>query len=142
MLFRSYCSSSDDIVSFADGYPFLLITEASLAELNRRMQAEGSPAVPMKRFRPNLVVRGANAHDEDHWKKIKIGDCVFDVVKPCSRCIIPTINTDTGDKAKEPMKTLLTYRKKDNKVYFGQNLIQVYQSGLTLSVGDVVEIIC
>ena len=137
-----YRSSSNDIVSFADGYPFLLITEASLAELNKRMQEEGSPAVPMKRFRPNLVVKGTDAHDEDRWKKIKIGDCVFDIVKPCSRCIIPTINTDTGDKAKEPMKTLLTYRKKDSKVYFGQNLIPVYQPGLVLSVGDVVEVIC
>ncbi len=137
-----YRSSSNDIVSFADGYPFLLITEASLAALNRRMQEEGSPAVPMKRFRPNLVVKGADAHDEDRWKKIKIGDCVFDVVKPCSRCIIPTINTDTGDKAKEPMKTLLTYRKKDKKVYFGQNLIQEYQPDLSLSVGDTVKIIC
>ena len=109
----------DDQVGLADGFPFLLISQASLDDLNDRLQTPLS----MLRFRPNLVVSGCRPHAEDDWQRIRIGDIGFRVVKPCSRCIIPTIDPDTGERGREPMQTLLTYRRRDNKVYFGQNLI-------------------
>jgi uncharacterized protein YcbX len=106
-------------VSFTDGYPFLLISEASLLDLNNRL----SRPLEMKRFRPNLVVRGCEAYEEDSWKRIQIGELVFELVKPCSRCTITTVDPLTAEVGKEPLKTLATYRKKGSKVYFGQNLI-------------------
>ena len=109
----------DDQVGLADGFPFLLISQASLDDLNHRLQTPLS----MLRFRPNLVVSGCRPHAEDDWQHIRIGDIGFRVAKPCSRCIIPTIDPDTGERGREPMQTLLTYRRRDNKVYFGQNLI-------------------
>lgn len=109
-----------DIVSFADGYPFMLIGQASLDDLNARL---ASP-VPMRRFRPNLVVAGAPPFAEDTWKRVRIGNMVFRVVKPCARCIIPTIDPEAGIFAgKEPLRTLATFRKVGSKVLFGQNLI-------------------
>lgn len=110
---------ADDQVGFADGFPFLLISQASLDELNGRL----AQPVPMLRFRPNLVVGGGEAFQEDGWRRIRIGELVFRVVKPCSRCVIPTIDYRTGDKADEPLRTLSSYRRRDSKVYFGQNLI-------------------
>ncbi len=109
-----------DIVSFADGYPFLLIGQASLDDLNARL---ASP-LPMRRFRPNLVIAGAEPFAEDTWRRIKIGDLVFRVVKPCARCTIPTVDPDAGVfGGKEPLRTLATFRKVGSKVLFGQNLI-------------------
>jgi uncharacterized protein YcbX len=118
-----YAISSSDIVSFADGFPFLLISEASLQDLNKRLVDNGAEPVDMIRFRPNLQVSGCTPYAEDSWNRIKIGNAVFDVVKPCSRCIIPTINLETGEKGKEPLRTLREYRSRDNKIYFGQNLV-------------------
>ncbi len=110
-----------DQTAFSDGFPLLLISQASLDELNQRLK---SP-IPMNRFRPNLVIAGGNAFQEDNWEKIRIGEVIFDVVKPCSRCIIPTTDQKTGKRqGAEPLQTLATYRKKDGKIYFGQNLIQ------------------
>jgi len=109
-----------DQVGFADGFPFLLISQASLDDLNQRLP---SP-ISMERFRPNLVISGCDAYAEDGWRRIRIGDLVFRVVKPCSRCVIPTIDPDTGRRqGDEPLKTLLHYRKQGNKVMFGQNLL-------------------
>lgn len=126
---------SDKLVSFADAFPFLLISEASLADLNQRL----AEPVPMNRFRPNLVIRGCEALAEDTWEQIRIGDIVFDVAKACSRCSIPTVDQATGERGKEPMKTLGTYRRWDSAIWFGQNLIQ---HGLgTLAVGDPVEVL-
>ncbi|HEY7752044.1 MAG TPA: MOSC N-terminal beta barrel domain-containing protein [Ignavibacteriaceae bacterium] len=107
------------IVSFADAYPFLIIGEESLNELNRRME---SP-LPMNRFRPNLVFSGGESFDEDKWKKIVIGEVNFLVVKPCARCTITTVNQNTGERGKEPLKTLATFRNFDGKVLFGQNMV-------------------
>lgn len=112
-------AAAEDQVGFADGFPFLLISQASLDELNGRLP---SP-VPMTRFRPNLVVSGCEAFAEDSWKRIRIGELSFRVVKPCSRCIIPTIDPLSGERAAEPLRTLSSYRRRDNKVYFGQNLL-------------------
>ena len=109
-----------EIVSFADGYPFMLISQATLDDLNARLPVP----VPMRRFRPNLVVAGATPFAEDTWKRIRIGTIVFRVVKACERCIIPTIDPEAGVFAgKEPLRTLATYRKVGSKVQFGQYLI-------------------
>lgn len=110
--------------AFSDGFPFLLISEASLQDLNTRILQSGSQtSLEMRRFRPNIVVKGCEAFAEDKWKKIQIGDIILRVVKPCKRCVIPTIDPDTGIKGDEPLKTLRTYRKQDKKILFGQNVI-------------------
>ena len=95
----------------------------------------------MLRFRPNLVIEDCDAHAEDGWQRIRIGHIEFHVAKPCSRCVIPTIDLETGTKSEntEPLRTLAGYRRKDGKIYFGQNL--VHQNRGTLSVGDTVEIL-
>jgi uncharacterized protein len=114
-------SQPGDIVSFADGFPLLLIGTASLAELNRRLK---NP-VTMAHFRPNLIVETQTAFIEDTWKRVRIGAIEFDVSKPCTRCILTTIDPGTGIKAAdgEPLATLKTYRQFDIGVTFGQNLI-------------------
>ena len=128
---------SQDVVSFADGYPFTLLGEASLADLNSRL----AESVPMNRFRPNFVVAGSEAFAEDTWKKIRIGSSVFHAVKPCERCVITTIDQTTGEKTgKEPLKTLASYRTKNQKVLFGQNLI-AESAGGAVRVGDGIEIL-
>ncbi|TNF25820.1 MAG: MOSC domain-containing protein [Deltaproteobacteria bacterium] len=121
-------------VSFADGFPFLLTTEASLADLNARMAAP----LPMNRFRPNLVVSGSEPWAEDGWKKIRVGTVRFDVVKPCARCVITTVDQVTGAIGKEPLATLSTFRQVDSKVLFGQNL--VHRNRGHLRIGDPVEL--
>ena len=121
--------------SFADAYPFLLISEASLADLNGRLEQP----VPMNRFRPNLVIEGCEPFAEDTWKQIKVGDIVFDVAKSCSRCSIPGVDQATGQQGKEPLKTLATYRRWDHAIWFGQNLI-AHSEG-KLNVGDKVKIL-
>ena len=101
-------NAGTDIVSFADGYPLLVIGENSLEDLNSRLEK----AIPMNRFRPNLVVSDSNSFAEDNWKKLKIGKTVFRGTKPCARCVITTINQKTGiSEIKEPLKTLATFRK-------------------------------
>ncbi|VAW74017.1 Flavodoxin reductases (ferredoxin-NADPH reductases) family 1 [hydrothermal vent metagenome] len=128
----------EDEVSFADGFPMLLITEASLNDLNTKIETP----VSMRRFRPNLVVDGDLPYAEDDWLRFRIGDVEFEGVKNCSRCIFTTIDPDTGIKhsAIEPLRTLSQYRKRpEGGVYFGQNLIP--RSGGVVRVGDVVEVI-
>ncbi|MDT0498755.1 MOSC domain-containing protein [Algiphilus sp. W345] len=127
----------DDEVSFADAYPMLLISEASLAGLNHRIGRELS----MLRFRPNLVVSGTSAHAEDEWKRVRIGAVEFDVVKPCARCKFTTIDPETAerDPRGEPLRTLATYRRVGSEVMFGQNLVA--RSGGGLRIGDTVEVI-
>ena len=122
-------------VSFADGFPFLLIGEASLAELNTRL----AKPMPMTRFRPNLVITGAPAFAEDAWRRIRIDRITFDVVKPCGRCSITTVDPDSGEVGKEPLRTLATFRKVGREVMFGQNLL--HQGTGTLTVGAEVEVL-
>jgi uncharacterized protein YcbX len=117
-------------VSFADGYPFLLISEASLTDLNNRMQTP----LEMRRFRPNLEIRGCQPYEEDAWKTIQIGEVKFELVKSCSRCSITTVDPETAEVGKEPLKTLATYRKRGSKVYFGQNLIHRSTGVLSLNM--------
>jgi len=133
----NYAVAPDNEVSLADGYPFLLIGEGSLADLNSRLKAP----VPMNRFRPNLVVAGTEAFAEDTWKRIRVGDVEFHLVKPCERCVLTTVDQSIGEKTgKEPLKTLSTYRNQNNKVLFGQNLI-AESAGGSVRVGDAVEIL-
>lgn len=113
-------ASPDDEVGFADGFPFLLTTEASLADLNRRL---ASP-LPMNRFRPNIVVDGRVGFEEDGWSRIGIGEVTFRVAKPCARCPITTVDQATAAMGKEPLRTLATFRRVDGEgVMFGQNLL-------------------
>ena len=105
--------------SFSDGFPLLLISEASLEDLNSRLKEP----VPMNRFRPNLVVSGCEPFAEDRWKRFRIGSLHFAVVKPCSRCIITTTDQASAQRGKEPLQTLASYRTFDRKILFGQNVI-------------------
>ncbi len=121
--------------AFSDGFPFLLISEASLQDLNTRILESGTQqALEMRRFRPNIVVKGCEAFAEDGWKKIQIGNIVLRVAKPCKRCVIPTIDPDTGIKGDEPLKTLRTYRKQDKKILFGQNMIAESKGEFTVGM--------
>jgi len=124
-----------DHTGFSDGFPLLLISETSLYDLNQRLE---SP-VEMRRFRPNIVVSGCEAFAEDHWKKFTISKIEMRGVKLCSRCILTTVDPETGERtSREPLATLETYRKVDKTVNFGLNVIQ-QQHGI-LSVGDLVEV--
>jgi len=128
-------AADNELVSFADAYPFLIIGQSSLDDLNGRLDEK----LPMNRFRPNFVFNGGEPFDEDKWKKIRIGEVVFNFVKPCSRCILTTVNQDTSAKNEEPLKTLSTYRNINNKIYFGQNLL--HEGNGTLKVGHEIEIL-
>lgn len=122
-------------VSYADGFPFLIIGQASLDELNKRMGLD----LPMDRFRPNIVFSGADPFAEDEMLDIQIGDCDFKVVKPCARCVVTTIDQQTGEKSKEPLKTLSSFRNVDNKVLFGQNMIATKLGAI--KTGDDLKVI-
>ena len=121
-------------VSFADGYPLLITSVASLQELNERLEI----TVDMRHFRPNIVVEGAVAWSEDCWRAITIGEGSYRVLKPCSRCVMTTVNPDTGEKAAsvQPLRTLASYRRTADGIMFGMNAI--HDSPGRLSVGDCV----
>jgi uncharacterized protein YcbX len=112
-------TSPGNITSFADGYPFLLIGQSSLDELNSRLEHP----LPMDRFRPNIVFTGGAPFLEDDLHNFKIGAIRFSGVKLCARCPIPTIDQLTAERGKEPLRTLAKYRTRNHKVLFGQNLI-------------------
>lgn len=131
---RAY-AADNEIVSFADAYPFLIIGQSSLEDLNNRLKEK----LPMNRFRPNFVFTGGNPFDEDGWKKIRIGGIIFNIAKPCSRCVTTTVNQNTSEKSEEPLKTLSIYRSVDNKIYFGQNLL--HEGIGAVKIGDEVEIL-
>jgi uncharacterized protein YcbX len=128
-----------DVVSFADGYPLLLTSTASLDELGRWLSEDGAQPVPMTRFRPNAVVAGAPPWAEDHWRRIRIGAVEFRVVKPCGRCVVTTTDQITGQRGKQPLTMLGQRRRFGNQLVFGQNLIP--DSGGVIRVGDPVEIL-
>jgi len=124
-----------DEVGFADGYPLLLTTLSSLAALNERMPV----ALPMDRFRPNVVVDGVKAFEEDGWGVVEVGEVRFRVVKPCARCAITTVDQGTGAVGKEPLRTLATFRHVPGRgVMFGQNL--VHEGRGTVGVGMAVGV--
>jgi len=127
--------AKNKIVSFADGFPLLIIGEESLADLNSRIEVP----LPMNRFRSNLVFSGGNSFDEDQWKKFQIGDVIFSAVKKCERCVITTTNQDTAERAQEPLKTLATFRKQNGKVMFGMNVIP--ETFGKINVGEKIKLI-
>ena len=118
-------NTGNDIVSFADGYPFLIIGEASLQQLNDIILERHPPNAPlsMRRFRTNFVFSGGAPFQEDTFKNFKIGDVDFIGVKPCARCVLTTRDPDTGIKGKEPLDTLMTFRQEGTKILFGQNVV-------------------
>ena len=133
-----------DIFNFADAVPFLVISEASLADLNDRLAARGEDALPMNRFRPNLVVAGAPAaFAEDTWPRVRVGEIILRSAGPSARCAITTTDQLTAERGLEPLRTLATYRRSPNDptdVIFGQNFIHETRSG-TLRLGDPVEVL-
>ncbi len=133
-----FARDAREVVSFADGFPLLLASLASLADLNGRM----ARPVPMSRFRPNVVVAGAPAWAEDGWRRVRIGTAVFRVAKPCDRCVMTTIDQRTGLRpdGHEPLRTLATFRRdRQGRIMFGQNLVPE-QCGV-ITAGDAVEVI-
>ena len=118
-------------VSFADAFPFLLIGQASLDELNSRL----ARPLPMNRFRPNFVFTGGEPFEEDTWGEFETGNVKFQCVKPCSRCIIPTTDQETGARAAEPLKTLATFRQAGHKILFGQNVVWLGQEDMRIRTG-------
>jgi uncharacterized protein YcbX len=128
-------------VGFADGYPLLFISEASLDDLNSRLTARGKAPVPMNRFRPNVVIAGCEPFAEDTWRQVVIDGIGFDIVKPCARCVITTVDQVMGETpdVREPLATLATYRRGANGgAMFGQNVI--HRGRGTLRIGDTVEV--
>jgi uncharacterized protein YcbX len=123
-----FAVNKDDHTSFADGYPILIASEESLADLNSRLDTP----VPMNRFRPNLVVRGSKPFAEDSWNQIQIGDVKLILVKPCARCVVTTIDKETLETSREPLRTLSRFRKQAGGVIFGQNSIPLNSGGLRL----------
>jgi uncharacterized protein YcbX len=131
-----------ETVSFADGYPLLLTSEASLDALNSLI-AQGDHAaegpLPMNRFRPNVVVAGTTAWAEDDWSGVVIGEVAFRVAKKCGRCVVTTTDQGTAERGKEPLRTLARHRRIGGKLVFGQNLVP--RSTGTIRVGDPVRIL-
>ena len=127
--------SADDRVSFADGFPVLLIGAASLQAFNSALPEP----IGCERFRPNIVVAGAEPYAEDNWRRVRIGALEFDVVKPCSRCVIPSIDPRTATKQPIVVQTLAKLRRRGNAVYFGQNLI--HRGRGSIALGDEVIVL-
>ena len=125
------------LVSFADGYPFLLVGDAALADLNTRL----AQPVPLDRFRPNLVFGGGAAYDDDTWENFQIGDVPFRAVRGCGRCVLTTIDQQTATKNPlgDPLRTLATYRKAESSTLFGQNVTGPTKGHLR--VGDVLTVL-
>ena len=126
-------AKDQEITSFSDAYPILIIGQSSLDDLNRRLEEK----VPMNRFRPNIVFTGGIAYEEDEFDDFLIGQQAFKAVKPCARCVMTTIKQDDATSSKEPLKTLAGYRSVNNKVLFGQNLLH-YGAG-RIAVGDALK---
>lgn len=133
-------AKAGDIVSFADAFPVLILGESALAHLNGLL----AEPIPMNRFRPNLVFTGGEPHLEDTWSLLRIGEeLLFRGAKLCGRCQIPTIDQKTAKMGKEPTATLATYRKRNNKIYFGQTLCweQEEKENLIVKVGDEIAVL-
>ncbi len=136
-------AAAGDLVSFADGYPLLLASTSSMDALNDYI-AEGTHPdegpLPIIRFRPNVVVRGAQPWEEDGWRRIRIGAAVFRAVKGCDRCVLTLVDPESATKGKEPIATLARHRRWDGATWFGMNMIPDTPA-VTIRVGDEVEIL-
>ncbi|MFF8973349.1 MOSC domain-containing protein [Streptomyces sp. NPDC014995] len=130
-----------EMVTFADGYPLLVTSSASLDALNSLVAQGGHAAegpLPMNRFRPNVVVTGTEPWAEDGWSRLTIGEVVFRVAKACGRCVVTTTDQATAGRGKEPLYTLGRHRRLDGRLIFGQNLVPLSRG--TIRVGDPVTI--
>jgi uncharacterized protein len=131
----NYSLTGEEITSFSDGYPILVIGQSSLDDLNNRLERP----VNINRFRPNFVFTNGEPFEEDAWHEFTVGDVRFFGVKPCARCIMTTIDQETGEKSgKEPLLTLNKYRKAGNRILFGQNVL-ISQLG-SVKTGDLIEV--
>ena len=128
-------AAPNELVGFADGFPTLIVSQASLDEFNSHMETK----IDMRRFRPNIVIAGTEPFAEDSWSTLRVGEIEFSLVKPCSRCIMPSINPDNGEKEMQVNQVLLTTRRRDRETYFGQNA--THKGEGTISIGDSVELI-
>lgn len=128
-------AKADELTGFSDAFPVLMIGQASLDDLNSRLETP----VPMNRFRPNIVFTGGSPFEEDTMKHFQINGIDLYAVKPCARCVVTTTDQETGIIAKEPLKTLSTYRTGNNKVYFGQNIL--YRNEGMIKVGDELKVV-
>jgi len=134
-LVDSNYADQGETVSFADGFPLLVVSQASLDEFNTKLES----SIGMERFRPNIVVAGCPPFAEDSWREITVGDIKLSLVKPCSRCIIPSINPSNGSKEMAVNQALLKYRRRDGKTFFGQNAL--HRSLGNIRVGDTVKVL-
>ena len=123
-----------DLVGFADAFPLLVLSEASLDDLNSRLVEP----VPVDRFRPNVVVAGCAPYDEDRWPRVRAGGVGFRLAEPCSRCAVTTVDQSSGERGREPLRTLASYRRVGEEVFFGRNAIADGKG--TLRAGDAVEV--
>lgn len=126
---------NNELTGFSDAFPVLMIGQASLDDLNSRL----TTAVPMNRFRPNIVFTGGAAFEEDTMQHFRINGIDLYAVKPCARCVVTTTDQETGIIAKEPLKILASYRTGNNKVYFGQNIL--YKQEGIIRVGDELNVV-
>lgn len=115
-------------IAFQDGFPVLLISEASLDDLNTKLASK----IKMNRFRPNIVVKGCAPYEEDNWRQIKIGEQQLDFVKRCARCVVTTVDQETAEKGSEPLKTLSRERRVDNKILFGNYAVHQNLENITV----------
>jgi uncharacterized protein YcbX len=128
-------NSGKDVLGFSDAFPILVASEASIEDLNSRLDS----AIPIQRFRPNIVLRGPGAFEEDTWKSLKIGEVVLRAARPCIRCLVTTQDPLTGEAmGQEPLRTLATYRKVEGGVIFGMYYIPEKLGNI--SVGDVCQV--
>lgn len=145
--------TGDDIATtqFSDGFPLLVVSEASLQDLNERLKKKGAPALPMNRFRPNLILSGLDAYEEDYVDTLTLGEPGHEIVlrmaKPCARCPVPGIDQETGTTdpnwLNEPLDTMATYRaneRVEGGLTFGQNAIVIQGLGNLLHVGQDAQI--
>lgn len=125
---------NSETTSFSDAFPMMIIGQESLNDLNSKLALP----LPMNRFRPNIVFNGGEPFAEDSWNTISIGNSTLRIAKPCARCVVPTIDQQTAKAGEEPTRTLSTYRAKDNKILFGQNVL-VVEKGL-IRIGDEIKL--
>jgi uncharacterized protein YcbX len=128
---------------FSDGYPVLVISEASLSDLNEKLAAQGRETLPMNRFRPNIVVGGTEAFDEDYAESIRIGEAILKPVKPCPRCPIPSVDQATGEVGPDPLDILRSYRanpRVDGAITFGMNAILLAGEGQIIRIGQAADV--
>lgn len=139
---RKYTGTIEAPYKFADAFALLVASEASLADLNRRLAGKGEGPVDMDRFRPNIVLDGVDAFEEDYARALMVGEARIELVKPCVRCTVPSVDPARGEQGTEPGDTLAAYRRSADAggVTFGVNGVVAHGAGAVLHVGDAAEL--